>query len=171
MKQWLQQILYKLRNYDELWEQNKRYKLLYDKYSKESKDCKKDIMLLEIQSKSMEEKLKVSSGIIAKLRDNLTNQTEPYNEIEKPKYKLADLEKSLQLADKFTMRQISEYLKLDSYELVKNMAKIMNKDNASEVMAHRDGALQRNENLIKILEKLTVEKTFQDKFTGQKKTI
>ena len=39
----------------------------------------------------------------------------------------------------------------------------MNKDNVSEVIAYRDWALQRNESLIKFLEKFAVEKTKYDK--------
>lgn len=126
---------------------------------------------LSVTLKETERELEEKKESIRVLNERLTKYANSYNEIEQPKYKLSELENSMKLADKFTMRQISEYLKLDSYELVKNMAKVMNKDNASEVIAHRDGALQRNDNLIKILDKLTVEKTFQDKFTGEKKRI
>lgn len=164
MKQWLQQLLHKLRNYDELWEEHQQLQ-------QEHSTLEIHWQSLSVTIKEYERELDEKKESIRVLKDRLTKSTNSYNEIEQPKYKLSELEKSLQLADKFTMRQISEYLKLDSYELVKNMAKVMNKDNASEVMAHRDGGLQRNDSLIKILDKLTVEKTFQDKFTGEKKTI
>lgn len=98
MKQWLQQLLYKLRNYDQLLEQHQ---------------------LLQQEKRELETQLQ-------ECKKKLTKQLNSYNEIEKPKFSLKELEIALKEGNKFTMKLISDYLKLDSYELVKNMAKIMN---------------------------------------------
>lgn len=47
--------------------------------------------------------------------------------------------------DRLITDTIIEYLRLDSYELVKNLAQVTNKENSSEIIAYRDGALGRNE--------------------------
>ena len=88
----------------------------------------------------------------------LTKKENSYNDIEKSDRNLQELEATLKMADKFTMRQIINYLTLDSYEIVKNMAKVVNNENASQVLSYRDWALQRNEELKKFLSKFVTEK-------------
>lgn len=83
----------------------------------------------------------------------MTNTQEIYNGIEKPNFNLKDIEETLKIADKFTLKQLAEYLKNDSFELVKNMADVMVKDNSELITAHLNGALKRNDGLIKLLEK------------------
>jgi len=153
-----------------LFPQVKRYKQLYNKHSNELKDCKTDIFNLELLLKRQESEI---SDLKRKLENKNKESVDekPYNEIDTPRFSLSELESTLKLADKYTMKQIAEYLRLDSYELVKNMAKIMNRDNASEVMAHRDGALQRNESLIRMLDKLSKEKTVHDRIKSETKVI
>lgn len=93
----------------------------------------------------------------------MTKEQPLYNEISKPDLSIKQIEASMKLVDKFTLNQIIHYLKLDTFELVKNIAWLVNKDNVSEIIAYRDWALQRNESLIKFLEKFAVEKTKYDK--------
>jgi len=91
-----------------------------------------------------------------------------YNHIEKPDLNLKEIESTLKLWDKFTLNQIISYLKLDSFEMVKNIAWTVNKENASEVIAYRDWALQRNESLIKFLSKFkSAEKNKIDRIKGE----
>jgi hypothetical protein len=68
----------------------------------------------------------------------LTKEQPLYNEISKPELNLKQIEASMKLTDKFTLNQIIHYLKLDTFEIVKNIAGTMNKDNVSEVIAYRD---------------------------------
>lgn len=90
-----------------------------------------------------------------------------YNELEKPRFNLKEIEAQIKLIDKLWLRLICDYLKLDSYEIVKNLAWIVNKENVEQVIAYRDGALQRNEQLIKFLEKHTQEKDKYDRLKGK----
>jgi len=154
-----------------LFPQVQRYKQLYNKYSNELKHCKTDIFNLELLLKRQESEISDLKRKLEKKNKESVTEEKPYNEIDTPRFSLAELESTLKLADKYTMKQIAEYLRLDSYELVKNMAKIMNRDNASEVMAHRDGALQRNESLIRMLDKLSKEKIVHDRIKSEMKVI
>lgn len=99
----------------------------------------------------------------------LTKQNTSYNDIEEPTMWLKELETSLKLSDKYTLKIISEYLKLDSYEIVKNMAKVMNNWNAWEIIAYRDWALQRNQSLKELFQKIIKEseKPMHDKIKGK----
>jgi len=69
------------------------------------------------------------------------------------------------------MGWIVDYLKLDSFELVQNMAKVINKDNASDSITYRDGALWRNEAMMKVLSESTTKKEYFDKLQQKKKTV
>lgn len=49
--------------------------------------------------------------------------------IEMPKLDIEEIKKALKLADEYTMETIIKYLKIDNYELIKNLAKTINKTN------------------------------------------
>ena len=66
---------------------------------------------------------------------------------------------------------IIDYLKLDSFELVQNMAKVINKDNASDSIAFRDGWLARNTALMNVLHGLSQDKKYYDKMKQTKKEV
>ena len=70
------------------------------------------------------------------------------------------------MGDKYTMEYLIEYLKSDNYELIKNLGAIINKDNVSEVYQYREGALSRNEALIKILKEVIATSTFVNRKTN-----
>lgn len=78
--------------------------------------------------------------------------------IESPKKNMAQLESALKLWCKFTINNIIDYLRLDSYEFVKTIWWVITSDNAVESISYIDGALQRNEALIKALKKYSEEK-------------
>lgn len=83
--------------------------------------------------------------------------------IDMPEIEVEDLKKALKLADKFTLETLLQYIKIDSYKLVKNLAKVTNSSNASETIAYRDGALGRNEALIQLLSESIKGKSFQNR--------
>lgn len=79
---------------------------------------------------------------------------------------LRELEERMSTLDKGTAEVLCEYLRYDSYLIVKNLAKIVNDWNAWNAIAYRDWALSRNEALI---EKLSSMKTidFKDRIAGK----
>ena len=100
--------------------------------------------------------------------DRLTLEPSEYNEIQIPSKGLAQIESELKLCDKYTANAIAEYLEVDWYELVKNIAKTVNSANAAEVIAYRDGALSRNEATIKVLRKIgSASMDFKDRIRGE----
>lgn len=74
-------------------------------------------------------------------------------------------------ADQLTIMVIIEYLKLDSYKLVENLAKVTNSENASNIIAYRDGALGRNQALIERLQKLQKKPAFTNRIEGIQEEI
>lgn len=86
-----------------------------------------------------------------------------------PEMNLKQIEAVLKMENsKWIIRQIIQYLKLDSFEFVKWIAGVANKNNVSEVLAYRDGALQRNESLIRFLEKFAKEDNLKlDRLKGE----
>lgn len=101
----------------------------------------------------------------------MNSYKQQYNRLELPKEWLKSLKIKLKLWDTETMWWIVDYLKLDSFELVQNMAKVINKDNASDSISYRDGALWRNEALMQVLTESTKKKEYYDKLTQKKKTV
>lgn len=103
-----------------------------------------------IEKEEWGEKLKKTQLLLQK-------QEKEYNLIDFPVSSLKDIEKKLTIADKLTIQILIEYLILDEYELVKNLAKITNEGNASNIIAYRDGALGRNRALLDKLSSLRVK--------------
>jgi hypothetical protein len=68
----------------------------------------------------------------------LTKKEDLYNVIDLPTTTLKEIEIKLKMVDKITVTVIIEYLKLDAYELVKNLAKVTSSENASNIIAYRD---------------------------------
>lgn len=85
--------------------------------------------------------------------------------IEMPKLDIEEIKKALKLADEYTMETIIKYLKIDNYELIKNLAKTINKTNFAETSIYMDGALGRNEAMIKVLSQSIKDKTFINRVT------
>lgn len=101
------------------------------------------------------------------LQKELTKQQTEYNLIEFPSMPLKEIETRLKLIDRITVKVIVEYLKLDQYELVKNLAKIMNDWNVANVIAYRDWALSRIQALIDRLQSLPTSDSFADRIAGK----
>ena len=104
------------------------------------------------------------------LEERLNKKDNSYSKLNIPS-PLNEIEAKLKACDKFTLTTIVEYLKLDSFELVKNLAKVTNSTNTAEIIAYRDWALWRNEALMEKLKKLADKQwLFNDKLTAEIKT-
>jgi phage host-nuclease inhibitor protein Gam len=100
--------------------QVKRYKEILDNNYKEIQLYKKDIFTLQLEVERLKQEKADLNNKISKL--NLTKEQPLYNEISKPDLSIKQIEASMKLVDKFTLNQIIHYLKLDTFELVKNIA-------------------------------------------------
>lgn len=96
-------------------------------------------------------KNKILTNDVESLQRELTIDIGKYNLLDFPSVPLKDIEVKIKMMDRLITDTIIEYLRLDSYELVKNLASCTNSQNASEIIAYRDGALGRNEGLIQRL--------------------
>jgi len=123
----------------------------------------------KILSEDFEEKKK-SITIVKNKNKNLTEQLEGLHlkyEVVNPKH--TDTLKKLAICDEYTVRTIIEYLDLDTYELVKNIAWTINKENSSQVISFMDWWVARNCALKEVLKKNVKRKTeYLDKMTGKK---
>ena len=138
-----------------------------------------NVMLKERNSRIADSNVSLSGELLrledenAELRaktEDLTKSRETYNDIAIPSKGLKQIEAELKLCDKYTANAIADYLVLDSYELVRNLAKTANSSNASEVIAYRDGALSRNEAAITVLRKIGAkEPEFKDRIRGEQR--
>ena len=72
---------------------------------------------------------------------------------------LEQIKSILNLTDKFTIKAIVDYLKIDSIEFVKSIWNVLHENNVLQATSYIDWALQRNENLIKAFSKYWKEKT------------
>lgn len=150
----IRNLIFKISDYDDLYFENERQK-------KEIDNLNIYIQHLEVNLNETKNELNDKEESIAFLKGKINN-------IDLPKSSLSELEKKLILADNFTLKLIIDYLTLDSFELVKNIASRVNKDNFAEFVAYRDWALWRNEELKKILLKHTSKKeTFTDRITWE----
>lgn len=132
------------------------------------KKLEEDLVYASIKIESDKTYLKNQEERIDRLKSQVANTQEPPEyTIEMPEIDVEEIKKALKLADSFTMETIVQYLKLDNYELVKNLAKITNKENVSETIAYRDGAIGRNEALIKVLSEAIKSKTFINRVKGE----
>ena len=99
----------------------------------------------------------------------MTKQLERYI-VTIPKVTRKQTEDLLRVGQEYTINTILDYLELDNYELVKNLAKVTNWDNVVEIIAHRDWWLARNFALKELLLNAKAKKaTFADKIKGKKK--
>lgn len=139
-------------------QQIKDQQLLWYKHEYEDLQRRYDeIKHLAFDNHKLEEKLKEA-------QEELTKKEDLYNVIDLPTTTLKEIEIKLKMVDKITITVIIEYLKLDAYELVKNLAKVTSSENASNIIAYRDWALSRIQALI---EKLSSLKTIDSQFKNR----
>lgn len=133
-------------------------------YKHEYEDLQKrydEIKYLVFDNHKLEEKLKEA-------QEELTKKEDLYNVIDLPTTTLKEIEIKLKMVDKITITVIIEYLKLDAYELVKNLAKVTSSENASNIIAYRDWALSRIQALIERLSSLkTIDSQFKNRIVWE----
>jgi len=86
----------------------------------------------ELQSEAYRINLEEEQRLTDRLKhdiDILKSEHKEYT-IDIPTNTVEQLKKKLISGDKYTLETIIEYLKLDNFELIKNVAKIIDKDNA-----------------------------------------
>ena len=127
----LTHLLHKIKDYDnldkkynELYEEANELKILYNEVSVHN-------LSYELTLKETERELKEKKESIAYLKKRGTL-------IELPVENVKSISKVLEMADKFTLNAIIQYLKLDSYEMVKNMPASLKEDNAVQLIAYVD---------------------------------
>ena len=115
---------------------------------------------------------------INQLSSNVSSLLRKIEEVEQNKYiiedvniSIDDLKKSLKVSDSYTMELLINYLKIDSFNLVKNIAKTVNKSNFAETAIYIDGALSRNDAFIKVLYESTKNRTFLNRINGKETQI
>ena len=109
---------------------------------------------LNVNIKEVNKDLEEKKWVISRLKEKSANNN---HLIEIPKMNIEQIESVLKLGDKFLLNTLIDYLKLDSYELTKSIPWVLNESNVIQAIAYIDGALQRNENLIKSLSKYSKE--------------
>lgn len=113
---------------------------------------------LWVHNQSYQVRLKESENDVQEKRETIKKLKDKVVDIALPTKGLSEIQAALKLGDKFTINTILEYLKLDTYEFVKTIWWVLNKDNVLQATAYIDWALQRNDSLIKQLSQYTEEK-------------
>lgn len=104
---------------------------------------------------------------IESLQRELTKDIEKYNLIDFPSVPLKDIDTKIKYFDPVMVDTLVEYLKLDSYELVKNLASRTNSENAWNIIAYRDWALGRNEGLIQKFSGMRAPTEYKNRIMGK----
>lgn len=113
------------------------------------------IQNLQVTLQETEKELKEKKIVISNLKQKYQSKQRL---IETPERNLQQIESALKLSDKFTINNIIDYLKLDSYEFVKTIWGVITEENAVQSVSYIDWALQRNESLINTLSKYSESK-------------
>ena len=142
----------------------------YDKLVDELQELKQHLDDAVIYTEHLEVSLRETKKDLEEEKNKNIKLKEKINYIDLPKHSFADLEKKLMLADIYTLQIIVDYLSLDSYELIKNIASRIDKNNIDNYIAYRDWALWRNEELKKVLLKYISKKdTYIDRIDLEEK--
>lgn len=104
--------------------------------------------------------------IILELNKKLSNY-----ELRVSEDNLEELKAKLKLSDTFTKKVIIDYLDLDTFNLVKNIANTVNDNNSANVINFMNWWIARNTALRTILENsIDKRKEFYDKITWENKS-
>lgn len=85
---------------------------------------------LQVENDQIKKQNKVLTNDVESLQRELTMDIEKYNLIDFPSVPLKDIDTKIKYFDPVMVDTLVEYLKLDSYELVKNLASRTNSENA-----------------------------------------
>ena len=100
-------------------------------------------------------------------REEIEKLSNKYNLLQFPETSLSRIKEDMKNADSTTVKSLIKYLRLDIYELVKNLAKVTSSENSMQMIAYRDGAISRTESCIQFLEEFINPKTYVNRMTGQ----
>lgn len=136
---------------DKLYEQVRSLKLELSRHEADDLDSKSRIERLQDANAKITEDLQSEQRKNGELREllekkdevnkSLTKKESEYNLIDFPSVPLKDIETQMKHIEPSICRILVEYLKIDSYKLVRNLAQVTNSDTAANVIAYRDGAL------------------------------
>lgn len=146
----------------EVWEANKHNVALCNQ-------MEADLIKYENEIATQKSELLIVRKELEKAQKDLTKKETEYSLIDFPSMPLREIEERIKIIDKATVHVIIEYLKLDNYELVKNLAKVTNSENAGNIIAYRDGAIGRNDALISRLSGIKSIETYKDRIEGKEK--
>ena len=107
-------------------------------------------------------RLQIANDCLKEEIEDLTSYS-----IELDNKSIDNIKKDLKWSDEYTKQVIIDYLKLDNFEIVKNLAKITNTSNTAEIIAYRDGVIRTNEAMIKILSDSIWKKSFYNRLSGE----
>lgn len=163
--------LWKIKAYDEL---QVNYDKLESKYNETKIQCEQlwiEYDELLAHYKILKEDYIQSEKWREILKKRLNEKKDFDKLIEQPQVSLQDIENTLKFTDKITLKALISYLKIDSLELVKNITKVINQDNANETIQYLSWALARNDALVNMLSKFWQDKVnFVDKLKNEIKT-
>lgn len=125
-----------------------------------------DTNLTHISSRNLE--LEQENTRLREIRNQYEQEKDKYNALDLP-VPLAEIELRMKTLPEVVVKALVEYLKFDSLKLVQNLAQVTNRDNVSEIIAYRDGALGRNEALIERLSKIQSKTVFTDRIEWEVK--
>lgn len=162
----LKQLLDKLLRRDELL----TLQLSLDCQLKQTQYYQGELVEAQLQAESYKIYLEQKDKKIERLEASLESM-DTERVIELPQFEVEELKKTLKMADVFTMNMIIDYLKSDIYHLVKNTAKTINKSNYAEVSIFMDGAIGRDEALMKVLKESVAGRSFINRKVGEEQQV
>jgi hypothetical protein len=114
----------------------KNYKTQFEIHYKKCKLYEEEIYKLQLQNIKLQD---INEDLEKKLEKEKNNIKEvKAKELEIPELTLKQIEKTMYLTDIYTLKQITHYLKLDTYEFVKKIARSINKENVSDAISFMD---------------------------------
>lgn len=103
------------------------------------------------------------------LRKRLTSDSEEYDSIGIPKLNIQQLQGTLKLADKFTLQQVVELLKIDYIDMIGILAGSLEKQNKYELSIASESIRRRTQSWIEVLSKHSKDDNIVDRAKGQMK--
>lgn len=114
----------------------------------------------------MYEDLQESNRMREVLRKRLTSKDDKYDEVWVPKLNIKQLQASLKMADKFTLNQVVELLKIDYVDMVVLLWNSLWKDNWKEISIASNAIRGRIQGWIDVLWGYTKDDSFIDRAKG-----
>lgn len=131
---------------------------------------KKENFQLKLSVEAWNKELLKENEELKKIILELNKKLSKYD-LKVPEDNLEELKAKLKLSDTFTKKVIIDYLDLDTFNLVKNIANTVNDNNSANVINFMNWWIARNTALRTILENsIDKRKEFYDKITWENKS-